>query len=138
MDDALLVRGGQRVGEGRGDLEEPFDREPAFRQHAIERLPLDELHREEVDFFLLTGRRLRPRLLDGVDGDDAGVIEGGEGLGFALESREAFGLRRAQADPEPVEGSGSFPSAGGRTFRATSRPSFVSAARYTSQCPTSP
>ena len=40
----------------------------------------------------LAGRRLRPRLLDGVDGDDAGMIEGGEGLGFALESREAFGV----------------------------------------------
>ena len=72
---------------------------PPFRQHAIERLPLDELHREEVNFFLLAGRRLRPRLLDGVDGDDAGVIEGGEGLGLALESREAFGLRRCSGRP---------------------------------------
>ena len=44
-----FVRGGQRVGEGRSDLEEPFDREPAFRQDAIERLPLDELHGEEVN-----------------------------------------------------------------------------------------
>ena len=53
--------------------------EPALGDHAVEGLALDELHGEEVDAV---------RLLDRVDGDDAGVVEGGEGLGLALEALE--------------------------------------------------
>ena len=33
----------------RGDLEDALDRQAAFGDQPIERLPLDQLHREEVD-----------------------------------------------------------------------------------------
>ena len=49
MDDALLVRGRERVGQRVGDLEHPLDRQPPLGNGAVERLALDELHRQEVD-----------------------------------------------------------------------------------------
>ena len=79
MDDALLVGGGEGVGERGGDLEDLGSGEPALGDDAVEGLALDELHGEEVDAV---------RLLDRVDGDDPGVVEGGEGLGLALEALE--------------------------------------------------
>ena len=92
MDDALLVRGGERLGQRRGDLEEPLQREPTLRHDPVERLSLDELHGEEVHG-PLTGRR-RLGVLDGIHRDDAGVIEGGEGPGLLLEARETLGIVR--------------------------------------------
>ena len=79
MDDALVVGGGESLGERRRDLEDPLDRHPALGDELVERLPLDELHGQEVDAV---------GLLDGVDGDDPGVVEGGEGLRLALEALE--------------------------------------------------
>ena len=51
---------------------------------------------------------------------DVGMIQRRERLGFALESREPLGIRA---------------NASGRTLIATSRPRFVSRARYTSPMP---
>jgi len=62
-------------------------------------------------------------LLDRVDGDDPGVVERGEGLRLATEALEPLG---------------SVAISDGSTFRATSRPSLVSVARYTSPMPPVP
>ena len=64
------------------------DRHPAFGDEPVERLALDELHGQEVDAV---------GLFDGVDRDDAGVVERGEGLGFALEALEP--LRASRPSP---------------------------------------
>ena len=58
---------------------------PCSRQDAVERLPLDQLHRQEMHVrrFVFFNR---------VDRDDARAIEGGEDLGLTLESREAVGV----------------------------------------------
>ena len=68
----------------RGDLEDPLDRQPALGNERVERLALDQLHREEVDAV---------RFLDRVDGDDARVIEGGERLGLAPEALQPLRAR---------------------------------------------
>ncbi len=103
----------QGLGERRGDLEDLGDGSPPSG-HSVEGLALDELHGEEVD---------PVRLLDRVDGDDPGVVERGEGLRLALEAGEPLGVPAISA---------------GSTLRATSRPSFVSVARYTSPIPPAP
>jgi hypothetical protein len=77
--------------------------EPAVGDDAVEGLSVDELHGEEVD---------AARFLDRVDGDDAGMVERGEGLRLALEAREPIvprlrsSLDVARDDREPVERSG--------------------------------
>jgi len=95
--------GGQGVRERHGDPEKLLDGEPALGDELIERLALDEPHREEVDAV---------RLLDGVDADDSRVVEGGERLRLALEAlgsatstfagRGAYGCaRRASLSMRP-------------------------------------
>ena len=81
MHDALVVRGGERVGQRVGDVEDPLDRQAALGNGAVEGLALDELHREEVDALGFFNRE---------DRDDAGMIEGGQGLGLAAEALQAI------------------------------------------------
>jgi hypothetical protein len=50
----------------------------------VERAAVHQLHRQEV---------LIPGLLDRMDGDDAGMVEGRDGLGLAGEALTAFGVR---------------------------------------------
>jgi len=85
VDDALLVRCDEGLGECRCYREDLLDGEPALGDEPVERLALDELHRQEVNAV---------RLLDGVDGDDAGVVERGERFRFTPGSaRAAPGFR---------------------------------------------
>ena len=105
MDDPLLVRGLERLGDLAGDGESLFEREGAALQPLGEILSLDELHDEGAD---------SARLLEAVDRGDVRVLELGEELRFALEAREA---------------SASAANASGRTLIATSRFSFGSVAR---------
>jgi hypothetical protein len=49
VDDALLVRRPERVGERGGDLDEPHDRQRPLGDDEVERPALDELHGQEVD-----------------------------------------------------------------------------------------
>ncbi len=83
MDDALFVRGRQRIGDGRGNREHVGGRHPALGDRGIERLSLDQLHGQEVD---------AGRLFDREDGDDVRVVDGGEGLGLAPEAVEAVAV----------------------------------------------
>ena len=92
VDDALVVGGRQRFGQCRADRHEAVDRHPALGDELVERLALDELHRQEVDAV---------GLLDGVDGDDARVIERGEGLGLALEALEPLRASRPSRPAAP-------------------------------------
>ena len=84
----LVVRGGERVGHGLGDLKNPVERQPTVGYHAIERLPFDELHRQEVHAL---------GFLDREDGDDVRVIERGERL--APRDGSAPGDRSARPAP---------------------------------------
>ena len=69
------------------DVDQPVERNRTLGQHAIERLALHELHGEKVHGRAGVGRL---HLFDGIHGHDAGVIEGGEGLGFLTEAGETL------------------------------------------------
>ena len=59
------MRDGKRLRNRPGDFENPIDREASFGNRAVERLPLDEFHGEEVDTV---------GFVHGMDGDDVRVV----------------------------------------------------------------
>src|SRR5437870_5657921 len=65
----------------------PFD-------HVCERLPLDELHRKEMNAALLA---------DGVDRDDVLVVQAGGGAGFIVEALQLPWIERG-SEGEHLEG----------------------------------
>jgi hypothetical protein len=67
-----------------GDLDRFVQRDGPFIYGLPQRRPVDELGREERHIVLL------PEL---EYGDDVGMIKGGGGAGFLLESAQAFGVR---------------------------------------------
>ena len=73
------------VGERDRDSQQLGERHPAGSDAFRQRLPLDKLHRQEEQpcFFL-----------DGMNRDDARMVERGNGTRFALESRAAVGVAR--------------------------------------------
>jgi hypothetical protein len=77
--DVLLVRRRQRVGERHGDLQEALDWQAGGRDECIQRLPLDELHRQKSDALSLLRR---------IDRHDVRVVEGGDGARLACEPLE--------------------------------------------------
>jgi hypothetical protein len=83
MDDALFVGRGKRVGKGRGEGDDALDRQAALGDEAVERLPLHDLHCQEVNTL---------GLFDREHGDDVRVVERGERLRLALEAREPVGI----------------------------------------------
>ena len=106
MDDALLVGGFERLGDLPRDRQRLVAAESgprAIRSASV--VALDQFEDERVR------RRRCPRSRRS---PDVRMIERGQHLRFALEARE----------PIRIGGEGS-----GRTFSATSRPSFVSRAR---------
>jgi hypothetical protein len=109
------VRGLERLGDLPGDGEGLVEGERPALQPLGEVLALDELHDEGAD---------AARLLEAVDRGDVRVLQLGQDLRLALETR----ARR----------SASAANASGRTLIATSRFSFGSVARQTSPMPPSP
>ncbi len=85
MDDALLVRLLERLGDLTGDGQQLSDRNRPAGEAVAEVLALDVLHGEERDARIL---------VQAVDRGDVGVVEGGEQLGFACEACEAGGVLR--------------------------------------------
>ena len=83
VDDAAGVGGGHRARQGQGDLEEAVEGDAAGLDELRQRLAVDELHGEKGRAF---------RLRDGEDGDDVGMAQGGDGLGFALEEGPPLGI----------------------------------------------
>ena len=83
VDDALLVRRTHRIGEGNGQLEELVQRQALLRDQLRERLPLDQLHRDEVDSL---------HLLHRIDVDDVGMVERRQHFRLALETRHPIAI----------------------------------------------
>ena len=83
MDDALLVRGFQRVRHLSGNAQRLVQRKRSAREPLREILSLDELHHEGAH---ATG------FLETVDVRDIGVVQRREGMGFACEARQPIGI----------------------------------------------
>ena len=79
MHDPLRVRGLERVGDLRPELQQLRELDRPAPDALGERLALEQLHRDEV---------LAVVLVDRVDGADAGVVELGGRLRLALEALE--------------------------------------------------
>ena len=80
MDDSLVVRGREGVGKRVADVDDLVGGQAVSGDDAVERLALDELHGEEVD---------AAGLFNGVDGDNVGMVERGDGASLTLEAGEA-------------------------------------------------
>ena len=71
MHDAFVVRRGERVRHRRADRERPIDGQAAIRNELGQRLPFDQLHRQEVDAVdLVDGvdNRVTTQLINASDG----------------------------------------------------------------------
>ena len=79
VDDPGFVRLGDRAGDLRRDLHDARKRQPAGGDQLVQRLAVDQLHRDVGDAF---------RTSDAVDRDDVRVIEGRSDARFALEARK--------------------------------------------------
>jgi transcription elongation factor GreB len=76
----------QRTRDVDADAERIGDRQGSPRQPVRERLALEVLHDEEIDFTLARRSSVGTKAADVVQGADVGVIECGNGLCFAIES----------------------------------------------------
>ena len=80
VDDPLLVGGLERFGDLPGDGEGFLEGQGAIPDLRVEAFAFGQLHDKEV---------AAGDLLEGVHGRDAGVVQGGEGAGLALEAGDA-------------------------------------------------
>ena len=92
MDDALLVRGFERLRNLLRDRQRLLDRDRAARNALRQIVALDEFHHE---------RRDARALFESVDGGDVRMIQRGEDFGFALKTCEPI------VDQRPVMAAGS-------------------------------
>ena len=83
MDDALLVRRLQRLGDLLRDQQCFVEWDRSTRDPLREILALDELHHEGLDAVAV---------FQSVDGRDVRMIQRGEDFGFALKPREPIGV----------------------------------------------
>ncbi len=77
VDDPLGVRGVERIRDLGTQIENRRFRQRAGREERLERLPLEQLHRQEALFFVLA---------EIVDRADVRVVQRGSGAGLTLES----------------------------------------------------
>src|ERR1035438_5058249 len=92
MHDAFFMRGRKRVAQHTGNPAALLDREPACRNKAVEWLPFDELHRQEVNAVGFLHR---------VDGDDVRMVELGERFGLTAKAREPLRIVSHFGGPHP-------------------------------------
>ena len=85
MDDALLVRRFERVGDLLRDRQRLVDRDRSVRDPIRECRTFDQLHHERTN---------AARLFETVDAADVGMVQRGEDLCFTLEACEAIGIER--------------------------------------------
>ena len=90
VDDAVLVRLLERLGDLLRDRDRFVHGDRAAREAFREVLAGDELHRQEVEGGAVGQRRA----LESVDVGDVRVVEGGEQLRLALEAGEALRILR--------------------------------------------
>ena len=81
--DAVTVGNRECIDQRDDHVEERVEGELTLCEHLLERLSLDQLHRQEVDAV---------DLVDGVDRDDVRMIQAGQGPGFAPEARKPVGI----------------------------------------------
>src|SRR5690348_4431659 len=93
MDDALLVRGLGRLGDLPGNRERLLDGNGPPRQATIEALAVHELEDQE---------QVALGLVKTVDLRDVRMIERGQDLRLAAESREPFGVADERRDRKSV------------------------------------
>ena len=93
MDDAVIVRALQGVGDLDGDGNRLVERNRRDCDPVRQRRPLDELHGERAEVALA--------FLEAEDLRDVGMVERRERLRFALETREPIGIagQRRPAGP---------------------------------------
>ena len=116
MDDALLVRGLERLGDLPGERQRLVERDGACR--AMRSASVGPSTSS------ITSACTPPESLEAVDDGDVGMIERSERPRLALETREPVRVMR---------------EARRQHFHARpARPSFVSVARYTSPIPPTP
>jgi hypothetical protein len=87
VDDPLPVGGFERLRQRQRDLDQPAQRQPARLDEPGQRLPLDQLHGQEVQPLVL---------FDRIDGDDARVVERRDRARLALEPLQVLQLRGAR------------------------------------------
>ena len=85
MDDALLVRRFERLGDLSGDRQRLVDRDRAVGDPLGQIVALDQFHHEGV---------VARGFLDRIDGGDVGMIQRRERLRLALEPRQALEIGR--------------------------------------------
>ncbi len=83
MDDALFVRGVERVGDFDAERQQQSERQGLFRDAVLEGLALQKLHRDEIAAVVLGNV---------VNRADARMIQRGSGAGFAPETLEGVGI----------------------------------------------
>jgi len=97
MRDPLRVRRADRARERDRVRQEPIECQTALRDQLAERAALDQLHGQERNVV---------ELLDGMDGDDAGVVQRCERPGFTLETfpalRASGEIRREHLQGDPT------------------------------------
>ena len=79
MDDALVVGGGQRIGDGDAGIEDPRQGKAAGGDGLVQALALDQLHGEKAHAGVF---------LHGIQRDDVRMVQARDGPGFALEALE--------------------------------------------------
>ena len=82
--DPSLMRRAHGVGEGDGKGQDLVERQPAGRDVCRQRVAVHQLERQEEDAV---------GFLDRVDGDDVGVVQGGDRPGLALEALPPVAVR---------------------------------------------
>jgi hypothetical protein len=85
VNEAALMRGGERVGQRSRHGDEAFDRQTVGRNSLCQGKPLDQLHGKEVNALGFLHR---------VDGDDVGMVDGGESPGLSSETGQPVRIGR--------------------------------------------
>jgi hypothetical protein len=98
MDDAALVRGVERVGHLDADVEQAVEAERAAGDPPVQRLALEQFHRDEA---------LAGGFFDRVNRADVRVIERAGGAGLTLKTLQRrrvareLGWQKLQRNPPP-------------------------------------
>src|SRR2546426_951369 len=84
MGNAPSMSGAQGIGQRYRQVEKSIQVQAAFRNNLVQVLSFHKFHGEEPDPF---------GLVNAIDGDDVGMIEGGDRFGLPLETVAAAGVR---------------------------------------------
>ena len=83
VDDALVVGGGQRIGDGDAAVKDPRQGKAVGGDDLVQALAFDQFHREKAHAGVF---------LHGIERDDVRMVQARDRLRFALEALEAGGV----------------------------------------------